>query len=316
MFSTFPLILKPTPCHRLERASEALGIDLWIKRDDLTGFALGGNKGRKLEYLIQAALDEGADTIVTCGARQSNFVRQLAAACAIAELRCVAAVMDQPYEPGHQVPQVQFTGRGNEVLSDLFGAKIVRFENGSWEDLFARAADLAESERQSGHVVHHLAVGGSGALGAYAFFVAADEAPHHDVLITASSSGSTHAGLHIAFRDFPNQVIGIACDPEEDLRNEIARVGADLCAILGQEPPSPDEYDLRRDYVGPGSGVPSEAGEEALQWLAHQEGILLDPVYSAKAFSAVLDLARRGELEDQTVLFWHTGGVPALFAYR
>ncbi|MBS1705396.1 MAG: D-cysteine desulfhydrase family protein [Armatimonadetes bacterium] len=315
MFSHFPLMLRPTPCHRLDRASELLGIDLWIKRDDLSGFALGGNKARKLEFLIQAALESGADTVVTCGASQSNFVRQLSAGCAMAKLKCVAAVMDQPYEPGHELPQVAFTGRGNLVLDDLFGADIRRFPNGSWDDLYLHAHLLAENLRGQGANVYEIPVGGSSALGAYAFFLAADELPNVDTVVTASSSGSTHAGLQVAFRDFPTRVIGIACDPEPELIDDISRVANELCELLHQPPVGKEEFDLRTQFVGPGYGIPSDAGNEALRWLARTEGIVLDPVYSAKAFSGLMELARQGEFDGQTVVFWHTGGTPAIFAY-
>jgi 1-aminocyclopropane-1-carboxylate deaminase/D-cysteine desulfhydrase-like pyridoxal-dependent ACC family enzyme len=312
----FSLIQKPTPCHRLDRASEALGVDLWIKRDDLTGFAMGGNKGRKLEFLVADALAAGADTIVTCGAAQSNFIRQLGAACAVAGLRCHAVMMPLPFEAGHEVAPPNLAGRGNLVLNDLFGVEPEMLDNGTWDQLF-EAWDAAVARlRNAGRSVYPVALGGSGALGAYAFFEAANELPSCERVITASSSGSTHMGLHVAFRDYPTRVTGIACDPEPDFLRELIGVGNALCELLDTRPLDPDEVDLRRDYVGPGYGIPSEAGEHALEWLARTEGILLDPVYSAKAFAGVLDLAQRGELEGETVVFWHTGGTPALFAYR
>ncbi|MBL8087023.1 MAG: D-cysteine desulfhydrase family protein [Chthonomonas sp.] len=315
MVSPIPLIVKPTPCHRLERASQQLGIDLWIKRDDLTGFALGGNKGRKLEYLMAQAMADGCDTIVTCGATESNFIRQLAAACAVCGIRCVAVVMETPYEDGFAPPTTPHTGIGNPTITQLFGADIHVLPNGTWDALFA-AMDAKSAELQRGGAnVHTIPIGGSSGLGAYAFLQAADELPACDVIVCPTSSGSTLAGLQLAFEGFATRVIGIAADPEPALKDDVLRVANELRALLELPEVDASTFDLRREFVGPGYGVPSAEGDAALRWLAQTEGILLDPIYSAKAFAGLLDMAKRGDFNGETVVFWHTGGIPALWAF-
>ena len=177
MFPRVPLIIAPTPMHRLQRLSERLAIDLWIKRDDLTGFAMGGNKGRQLEYLMAEFLRQGADTVVTCGSIQSNFVRQLGAACAMYGVRCVAAVMSLPYLSEKEKPDgsgLLATG-GNALLDDLLGVDLRIYPDGTWDDLFAAAKTLSEDLRRQGSKVYEVPVGGSCALGAYAFSQAGRE---------------------------------------------------------------------------------------------------------------------------------------------
>lgn len=311
-FPRFPLICAPTPEHRLNRLSEDLGIDLWIKRDDLTGFAMGGNKGRKLEFLLPQILEAGATTVVTCGSRQSNFIRQLGAACRIAGIRCVALVMDLPYEPPATPPKSDLGHEGgNARLGEIFGIEVRQLPNGSWDDLFTAAAEEAQALRRKGETVFEIPVGGSSVPGAYSFWKAAQELREsYDQIIAASSSGSTQVGLASAFRGTGTRVIGIACDPEPELPYEFAELAHELD---GRQWTATD-FEFNLDYVGPGYGVPSQAGQEALAAMALREGILLDPIYSAKAFSALMDLAGQGSLSGRT-LFWHTGGLPALFTY-
>jgi D-cysteine desulfhydrase family pyridoxal phosphate-dependent enzyme len=315
----FPLVCLPTPTHPLPRVSSDLGLDVWIKRDDLTGLAMGGNKGRKVEYLIADALARGATTVVTCGSAQSNYIRQLGAACAVAGLRCAAAVMTLPFEGTIGQPSGPRASQGgNVLLNELLGVEVHRREDGPWEELFFAAESLADRLRSAGEIVYETPIGGSSVLGAFAFVRAADELrglPHFDAVVIPTSSGSTHAGLAYALHGGPTQVIGVACDPEPDLADDLARLVGDLDAFTGLGRDIAADYlDVRFDYVGPGYGVPSEAGRRALTYLARREGILLDPIYSAKAFSGLLDMAERGMLRGR-VLFWHTGGAPSLFAY-
>ncbi|HWA82656.1 MAG TPA: D-cysteine desulfhydrase family protein [Fimbriimonadaceae bacterium] len=338
MFPKVPLILAPTPLHRLANLSERLGFDLWIKRDDLTGFAMGGNKGRKLEYLIADALREEADTIVTCGSIQSNFIRQLGAACARHGLSCAAAAMSLPYlSPNEKpdVPGLRPTG-GNALLDEWLGVDLRVFPDGTWDDLYAAAKGLADELRQAGRKVYEVPVGGSSALGAYAFAQAGKElmdqaaagfstegaesestatyTKEFDWILFASSSGSTHTGLAYAFHGTQTNVLGIACDPEPDLADDFQALYEKLEALTGQSRPM-RRADWRLDFrfVGPGYGIPSEAGRQAIRLMARSEGIFLDPIYSGKAFAGLLALAEAGELGGR-VLFWHTGGHPALFA--
>jgi len=306
--SRYPLIQAPTPLHPLFNAGRELGIDLWIKRDDLTGFAMGGNKGRKIEYILGDALSRRARKIVTCGAAESNFVRQLAVGCQMARIEFHAVVMERPFEPGFEVLGAPPKGNANQKIALLAGATFHRMENGPWETLFKSATNLA---RELG--AFEIPIGGSTPLGALAFYHAAAEVPGFDVILHASSSGSTQMGLHVAFSGSNTHVLGISCDPEEALIEDHTELGRGLCRLLGMEEDRAEGIDLRFDWVGPGYGVPSDAGQGALRWLLSKEGIVLDPIYSGKAFAALLDIAKSGEFGGKRVLFWHTGGTPAFF---
>lgn len=312
-----PLCILPTPCHRLERVSQDLKTDIWIKRDDLTGFAMGGNKGRKLEFLVHEATASGANAIVTCGAAQSNFIRQLAAACAVANIACYAAVMRMPYAALHGKPTVQKpTGGGNLVLDALFGAQLTEFPDDDWEVLYDHAEAIALRLEADGMNVYRIPVGGSSPVGAYAFVEAARELPGtFDAVVCPTSSGSTHAGLAHAFYGTETRVIGISCDPEPEILDDLVPLIHGLDEVTGVHHKIPREaVDFRLDWAGEAYGVPSPEGEAALAYLASREGILLDPAYSAKAFAGFLDLVRSGEIGGR-VLFWHTGGMPALFTH-
>lgn len=295
-----------------------------MKRDDLTGFAMGGNKGRKLEYLIAEALAQGADVAVTCGAAQSNFVRQLGAACAVVGMDCAAAVMELPYEPLDCVsaPAVRaeagtVSEGGNVVLDRILGVELRTFEDGPWETLYAHAEALALALEAQGRTVYRVPIGGSSPLGAYAFYDAAREIPDgFDWIVTASSSGSTQTGLAYAFHGSDTRVLGICADPEPAIADDFAALGRALGDRL--DLPfrlAPEDFLVRFDFVGPGYGVASSEGDAAIRRLARTEGIFLDPVYSGKAFAGLLALAARGAIGGR-VLFWHTGGLPTLFAGR
>lgn len=317
-----PLVLLPTPLHRLDRLSEDLGIDLWIKRDDLTGFALGGNKGRKLEYLIADVLACGATAVVACGAVQSNFIRQLGAACAIHGIRCAAAVMDRPYYAAAGMPEKAAIGprNANVRIDGLLGVELHHAEDGDWEALYAVQDGVIRDLEAAGDKVYKMPIGGSSVFGAWAFVNAGREVDEQltdiDYLVTSSSSGSTHTGLAWHFKGTRTKVVGISADPDPD--RELVDDMVELAAGVDQfadaaKNVTPEDLDLRLDWVGEGYGVPSAAGTNAIQTLARREGILLDPVYSGKAFAALMDLAKSGQISGR-VLFWHTGGIPALFA--
>lgn len=312
-----PLICSPTPCHRLERLSERWGIDLWIKRDDLTGFALGGNKGRKLEYLMADVVASGAEIVVSCGSSQSNFIRQLGAACSIAGVRCAACVMDLPYEEAFGQPSsIRLHEHGANLLADqILGIEINKVDDGPWETLFDSTEELAKRYEKAGLKVYRIPIGGSSPLGAYSFLAAAREIDQpFDIIVTASSSGSTHAGLAYAFAGTPTKVIGISCDPEPDLYDTLAELCAGLDALTGESKNlTKTDFDLRFDWVGEGYGVTSNEALEAIGLLAREEGVFLDPIYSGKAFAGLVGLVESGQLSGR-VLFWHTGGGPTLFA--
>lgn len=300
----------PTPCHPLP----GYGADLWIKRDDLTGLALGGNKARKLEYLIADALAKGAKAIVTCGAAQSNFVRMASAACAIHSLEFHAIVMDHPYEDEPAVGARPWTG-GNELLSELFGAHMIRLPDDTWDALYQAMDDHVDHLRSllGGQVVVW-PVGGSGPLGAFAFREAAQEiGENFHFIVFASASGSTHVGLAHAFRGSATQVLGIAVDPEPDLPLDFGKISVELGRLTGDQPLSAEEFRFDLRFVGPGYGVPSGGGEMWRREVARRSGILLDPIYTGKAFHGLMEMVRDKEIGGR-ILFWHTGGVPAIFA--
>jgi 1-aminocyclopropane-1-carboxylate deaminase/D-cysteine desulfhydrase-like pyridoxal-dependent ACC family enzyme len=305
--------------HRLARASEELKIDLWIKRDDLTGFAFGGNKGRKLEFLMAEALARNADTVVTCGAAQSNFIRQLGAACSMFGLRCVAVVMDLPYDVSPPTGIRLDPWVGNPGLDALVGVETILMPNGTWNVLFASTKQVALDLSAQGRRVYEIPIGGSSALGAFAFYRAASEVIDSggcfDWVVTSSSSGSTQTGLTYGFRSVPTRVLGIAADPEPEFIDDLVKLGQALANLIGVPRLDKDAFKVELGYCGDGYGVTDEQTLEAIRWLSRIEGIFLDPIYSGKAFRGLMDLARTG-LVSGTVLFWHTGGLPTLFALQ
>ncbi len=285
---------------------------------------MGGNKGRKLEFLMAEAQHMGATTVVTCGAAQSNFVRQLGAACAMLGMKCVAAVMDLPYADSGSGSPAPLAGRGlgggarggNLLLDHLLGVELHRFPDADWEILNGHAEALALRAEAHGERVYRIPIGGSSPLGAYGFVVAAREvaASEFDFIVTPCSSGSTHAGLAHAFHGSSTRVIGVACDPEPEIMEDLIRLVNGLDELTGLAHGLTEaDFDFRLEWAGEAYGIPSPEGEAALERLARTEGIFLDPIYSAKAFAGLLALAESKQIGGK-VVFWHTGGTPALFA--
>jgi D-cysteine desulfhydrase family pyridoxal phosphate-dependent enzyme len=306
----------PTPLHELPRLSRSLGGPrLFIKRDDQTGLAAGGNKTRKLEFSVGEALRQGADTLVTMGAVQSNHARQTAAAAAACGLRCVLVLR------GDAPP----TATGNLLLDHLLGARVVFSGERSREQV---AQDVVAAETAAGHRPYLIPVGASDEVGAAGFLVAleelrsqlADLGVQPDRLVFASSSFGTQAGLCVgaAALGFEPQLVGIAIDStREELRAGVAEIAARLARRVGLEiavaPRDVVGYDA---YLGGGYGVLGDREREAIQLVARAEGILLDPVYTGRAMAGLIDLVRGGEFGPrETIVFWHTGGTPALHAY-
>jgi 1-aminocyclopropane-1-carboxylate deaminase/D-cysteine desulfhydrase-like pyridoxal-dependent ACC family enzyme len=316
-----PLCALPTPLHRLPRASRDLGVDLWIKRDDLTGFAGGGNKGRKLEFLMADALEKKVEVIVSAGSVQSNYLRQLSCACMMFGIHCAAAAMELPYDGKAGKPQgKKLVEGGNRVLDAMFGLDMRVFPDGTFEENDANALSLVKEFEGQGKKVMKLPTGGSTPLGAYAYYVAGQELEAQskdpfDFIVTASSSGATHAGLGYYFHGHArSKLIGVSCDPEPEMVNDLAELVNALDEIARQgRKMLPSDFDFRLGYYGPGYGVASVEGDAAIEYLIKTEGILLDPIYTGKAFSGLLDMVRKGEIGGR-VLFWHTGGLPTLFA--
>jgi len=274
---------------------------------------MGGNKGRKLEYLMADVLATGAQVVVTCGAAQSNFIRHLGAACSMFDLKCAAAIMNLPFDV-EQPPHSPHSLGGNLTLNRLLGIDLRCQPDGTWEQLYQHAEKLAQEYENAGLKTYRIPVGGSSPLGAYAFVQAAKEIDQtFDTIVFASSSGSTHTGLAFAYAGSQTRVLGIACDPEPEIAEDFAVLARGLNELIPDGPIlTANDYDLDFSFVGPGYGIPSESGDEAIGRLARSEGIFLDPIYSGKAFAGLIQLASQRELSGK-VLFWHTGGIPTLF---
>lgn len=307
----------PTPLQPLERLSRELGgPQLWIKRDDLTGLALGGNKTRKLEFLMGEAIHRQAQTVITAGSVQSNHARQTAAAAARCGLRCILVLSPMaPAEP-----------EGNLFLDHLLGAQI-RWAGDRDRDEFMQ--QIADQERVANRTPYIIPYGGSNALGAAAYFEAMHEMVRQsrqaqvefDSVVFASSSGGTQSGMVAgsAAMHYPGRIVGMSVDvPSDMLAQRVLRLARLTIEYLDvRVEVSEDRVIVVDDYVGEGYAIMGEPEREAIDLLARFEGILLDPVYTAKAMAGLIDLVRKKTWrQDQAVLFWHTGGAPALFAYR
>lgn len=316
-----PLAFLPTPVHALDAFSEALGgsVRVWIKRDDQTGLALGGNKARKLEYLVHAAKAAGATALVTGGALQSNHARQTAAAAARLGMKCTLALV-----PG-ALSTVDYTASGNMLLDDLFGAPVFMPPEGV--DM-AGAIDLAAAELEAqGETVYVVPVGGSSPTGSLGYVGCAHEILAGDqsfgAVVIGTGSGGTQAGLVTGFHgaDDAPPVIGMSvAATAADQTAKVHALSVEVATLLGLAS-APEESAVIVDdaFVGPGYGVPTDGMREAVRLLARTEGILLDPVYTGKAMNGLIEHIRRGEgtiAEASDVLFIHTGGQAGLFAYR
>jgi len=315
----FPLAQLPTAVERLERLSRELGgPTLLIKRDDQTGLALGGNKTRKLEFLVGQALEQGADTLVTAGAAQSNHCRQTAAAAAKAGLKCELILNGKKPE----LPN------GNLLLNQLLGAKEHWIERPQRP---LKLRELPEQLRAQGRKPYVIGVGGSNGVGATGYVVAMMELMEQlraskqrvDHIVFGTSSGGTQAGMVVGAK-----VCGLNCTLhgigiDKDARDaglyeeELSQIANECADYIGlQERFAAAYFIVTRGYLGGGYGVVGELERGAIRTMARCEGILLDPVYAGRAFGALVDLIRKKVFRrGETVLFWHTGGAPALFAY-
>ncbi len=304
----------PTAVETLPRLSEALGgPELLVKRDDQTGLAFGGNKTRKLEFLVAEAQEQGARMLVTTGALQSNHCRQTAAAAARFGMKCTLVLIGQPPEQA----------TANLLLDHLFEAKIVWVESKEARD--AVLQETYEAARREGDRPYLVPYGGSSPTGAAAYAYAIEEllgqGEPPDWIVFASSSGGTQAGMIVGARLFGyrGRVLGISVDePQDVLQARVARLASETASLLGEDVRfEPDEVLVNAEYCAPGYGVLTDAEREAVHLFAQTEGLLLDPVYTGRAAAGLIDLVRKGFFKkDERVLFWHTGGTPALFADR
>ena len=301
----------PTPIEALPHLSAALaGPRLYVKRDDQTGLALGGNKARKLEFLLAEAQAVGARTLITVGAAQSNHCRQVAALARKFGLDCILVLSGEP--PAQ--------ASGNLLLDTIFGAEII------WTTLSERGLTLNRAFDKAwaaGRRPYLIPLGGSTGLGALGYEAAfrelLEQGINPDWMIVASSSGGTQAGLVLGARlaAWNGKILGISIDePRKHLQAVVAALANDAGELLGETCKiEPGDVMVNADYLGEGYGVLGSPEIEAIRMFARKEGLLLDPVYTGRAAAGLIDLIRKGTFKpEETVLFWHTGGTPALFA--
>lgn len=318
-FNRLELLGAPTPFEKLERLSVWAGRDIYVKRDDITPLAMGGNKLRKLEYLAADALAQGADTLITAGAIQSNHVRQTAALAAKLGLGCVA-LLENPIGTEDR----NYLGNGNRLLLDLFDAKVELVENLDNADELLQA--LAARLSSSGKKPYLVPIGGSSPVGALGYVRAGFELAgqikqtgvEFAAVVLASGSAGTHSGLALTLAEALPQlpVIGVTVSrPEETQTPKVQRLAERTVELLGTPMPTAFEVQLWDEYYGPRYGEPNAGTLAAIKLVASQEGLLLDPVYTGKAMAGLLDGIGRQRFDDGPIIFLHTGGAPALFAY-
>lgn len=321
-FPRVRLFPTPTPLEKLEHLSRHLGgPEIWIKRDDCTVVATGGNKVRKLEWLVGEARAQGATHLVTQGAVQSNHVRQTAAVARRFGMKCTA-LLEHRIETNDR----DYLNSGNVLLDRLFDCAIEYRQSGL--DMNAEAEAKGEQLRAAGEKVYVIPGGGSNTVGALGYVSCAQELVQQadeidlriDRLVTATGSAGTQAGLVVGLEgmnaNIPVLGIGVRLprDRQEANVHRLAEATADYVGVRGGIARSAVAANC--DYVGPGYGQPTPGMIEAVLMVARQEGLLLDPVYSGKAMAGLIDLIRKGEIrKGETVVFLHTGGAVGLFGY-
>jgi L-cysteate sulfo-lyase len=321
-FSRVRLTHAPTALEPMPNLTRELdGPNLWIKRDDCTGLATGGNKTRKLEYLIGDALAKRADVVITQGATQSNHARQTAAAAAKFELACEILLEDRT---GYA--HDDYRGSGNVLLDRLFGATVTHLPAGA--DMDAAMARRAEELKDDGRMPYVIPGGGSNPIGALGYVTCALELVDQanamgldiDLLVHATGSTGTQAGLLAGLEGsragIPVLGIGVRAprDVQEEKVHALANGTADLLGVPGAV--ARERVVANCNYIGDGYGIPTAGMIDALEIVARTEGVVLDPVYSGKAMAGLIDLIRKGELGGaRNIVFLHTGGAAGLFGY-
>ena len=306
-FPRLSLGLFPTPIQRLDNISRLLGTNVYIKRDDLSGLGLGGNKVRKLEFLLADARAQGAEIVFTTGGAQSNHAMLTAAAAGKLGMTPILILKKRGVTDR----------RGNQLLEHLMGTDVRFVDTDDYADIYA---EMDRVGRELGRPYYKIPCGGSNALGSLGYVACAqeiaDQSPHFDHIVCAEGSGGTLAGLALGAKLFlpGTRVWGmmVDTDPFETITPALMREAA---ALLGAELTiGPEDFTLR-DQCGPGYALPSSEGNAAIALMAAQEGLFLDPVYTGKAFAGLLALAREGVFaSDDKVLFLHSGGAGGLFA--
>ncbi|MGC1428090.1 MAG: D-cysteine desulfhydrase [Albidovulum sp.] len=312
----------PTPLERLDRLTKELGgPEIWIKRDDCTGLSTGGNKTRKLEFLMAEAIAQGAEMVMTQGATQSNHARQTAAFAAKLGMKCHILLEDRTGSNN-----ANYNYNGNVLLDHLHGATTQKLPAGG--DKNAEMEVIADQMRADGKKIYTIPGGGSNPTGALGYVNCAFEMLAQvnnsgmkiDHIVTATGSAGTQAGLIVGLKAMNAQIpllgIGVRAPKakqEENVYN-LACATADKLGCSGVV--SREDVVANTDYVGEGYGIPTESGLEAIRMFAELEAILLDPVYSAKGAAGFIDLIRKGHFKKgERVVFLHTGGATALFGY-
>ena len=311
-FSDFPKVslgIFPTPIQKLENISRLLNTNVYVKRDDMTGLGLGGNKVRKLEFLMAQAKAEGAEIVFTTGGAQSNHAMLTAAAACKLGMKAVLLLKNRG------VTECQ----GNLLLEKLMGTDVRFIDTDDFADIYAEMDRIGQA---SGKPYYKIPVGGSNALGTLGYAACAeeirDQGMRFDHIICAEGSGGTMAGMALGAKLFlpGTRVTGMMVDrdPFLEITQRLMREAAAL--LQAEVTVSAADFDLR-DMCGPGYAVPSEAGNAAVELMAAEEGIFLDPVYTGKAFAGLLEMAKEGAFTPQmNVLFIHTGGAGGLFAVK
>ena len=312
----------PTPLERLDRLTRDLGgPEIWIKRDDCTGLSTGGNKTRKLEFLMAEAEQQGAETVITQGATQSNHARQTAAFAAKLGMECHILLEDRTGSNDHN-----YNHNGNVLLDHLHGATTEKRPGGG--DLNAEIETVAERMRAEGRKVYTIPGGGSNPTGALGYVNCAfellgqvnDAGLKIDHLVHATGSAGTQAGLIVGLKAMNAQIpllgIGVRA-PKPKQEENVFKLAAATAGKLGCPGiVAREDVVANTEYVGEGYGIPTDSGLEAIRIFAELEGILLDPVYSAKGAAGFIDLIRKGHFKKgERVVFLHTGGAVALFGY-
>ena len=306
-FPRVSLGIFPTPIHRLENISRMLGTNVYVKRDDLTGLGLGGNKTRKLEFLLADAKARGAEIVFTTGGAQSNHAMLTAAAVGKLGMQAILILKKRGV-----------TGRvGNQLLEHLMGTDVRFVDTDDYADIYA---EMDRVGNELGRPYYKIPCGGSNALGALGYVACAkeigDQGTHFDHLICAEGSGGTMAGLALGAKLFlpGTKVYGmmVDTDPFDVVTPRLMREAA---ALLEADVTVSDSDFTLRDMCGPGYAIASAAGNAAVSLMAQKEGIFLDPVYTGKAFAGLLEMAAEGRfLPEDKVLFLHSGGAGGLFA--
>ena len=325
MLSQFPrveLAHLPTPLELMPRLSEHLGgPQIWVKRDDCTGLATGGNKTRKLEFSMAEALDSGADTVITVGAVQSNHVRQTAAAACKLGLRCEVLLEHRVIDPTDA-----YATSGNVLLDHIFGANLREYPGGT--DFDVAMADVAAEIQAGGGKPYLIPGGASNKVGALGYVNCALELIEQadamglsiDHLVTATGSAGTQAGLIVGLNAMRPEIplLGIGVNVPKDVQEDrVYKLACETADYIGKPGiVTREDVIANCDYVGAGYGIRTDGMNEAVLMLARLEGLLFDPVYSGKALAGMIDLVRKGEFAGaENIVFLHTGGAAALFAY-